>query len=212
MKFKRLVNFIYSVAFVSLLSTSAIAAPYEFTSKDYIEYGIYFAPRASERVKRPKLLTIRFGDIEAWYQRFVPKVRDIPALKQQLNIATSRGSVSVNRNDNEGLRVARETYKPEGKGGTKRLEVTFQNGTCSQPGLGRVPCSVELLLTTDDADKGVNRSPRTLTITTSTGLNFSYRSLRQDGFQPFTRERRRQISRSPVINNYAWEWRYAEDK
>jgi len=201
-----------SLCLVSFFEASAFAAPYEFTNKDYIEYGIYFSPRASERVKRPKLLTVRFGDIEGWYKRFIPGFREIPSLKQQLNIATSKGSVSVNRNDNEGLRVARETYKPDGKGGTKRLEVTFQNGTCSQPGLGRVPCSVELLLTTDDADKGVNRSPRTLTITTSTGLIFRYRSIRYDVSKPFTRERRRQISRSPVINNYAWEWRYAGDE
>lgn len=199
---------LFVVVLVSFVTLPALAAPYEFTNQDFLEYGIYFSPRASETPRRPKLLTIRFGDIEAWYKRFLPEARDIPSLKQQLNIATSKGSVSLNRNDNVGLRVARETYKPDGQGGTKRLEVSFQNATCSQPETGRVPCSVELLLTTDYQDKGVVSSPRTLVITTSTGLSFRYRSLRRDGFQPYTRELRRLINRSPIIHNFAWEWRY----
>lgn len=188
----------------------ASATPYEFTDRDYIEYGIYFSPRGSETPKRPKLLTIRYGDLETWYKKLFPHVRTIPTVKQQLNIATPKGSISLNRNDNVGLRVARETFKPNGHGGTKRLEVSFQNATCSQPGTGRVPCSVELLLTSDYQDKGVVRSPRTLEITTSSGLSFRYRSIRRDGFQRYTRELRRLINRSPVINNFAWEGRYEE--
>lgn len=208
---KKMIYRVFSLTLLGfLLNLPAFAAPYEFTDKDYIEYGIYFSPRASQTPKRPKMLTIRFGDIKGWYDRFAPQVRHIPSPKQQLNIATSRGSVSLNRNDNLGLKVARETYKPDGAGGTKRLEVTFQNATCSQPGTGRVPCAVELLLTTDYQDKGVVRSPRTLVVTTSTGLSFRFRSIRRDGFQPLTRELRRLINRSPVINNYAWEWRYEE--
>jgi hypothetical protein len=181
---------------------AALAAPYTFTPADHIEYGIYFG---APRVRAGKLLTIRYGDINWFYAKYFPWVKTVPTRKQTLRLRTPRGSVIVNRNDNVGLTIARETHDEKKRQGTKRLEVSFQHATCTDAAGISSPCSAELILTTDGPDRGVVRPPRTLTITTSTGLSFTYRSRLQDGGRPITPAQRR----APTINNYAWEGRPA---
>jgi len=196
-----------SLSFVSLLlCDSASAAPYTFTEQDFIEYGIYFSPGGRDRAT--KLLTIRFGDITGYYAEYFPQVKEVPTPKQTLRLKTARGSVVVNRNDNSGLTVTRDTWNEKKRTGTKRLEVNFQNATCTDAAGLSSPCVVDLLLTTDGPDKGVSRARRTMTITTSTGLSFTYRSRRRDGGMPYTPA----DFRAPTINNYAWEWQPALQK
>jgi hypothetical protein len=185
----------------SLLVSPAAAAPYTFTEQDYIEYGIYFSP--GNRQKAVKLLTIRFGDIEGWYAKFIPEAKSIPTRKQSLRFRTRRGSVIVNRNDNIGLSITRDTHNEKKRMGTKRLEVSFQDATCTDAAGVSSPCSANLLLTTSGPDKGASRERRILTITTSTGLSFTYRTRRRVAGTPYTPA----DFRAPVVNNYAWEWR-----
>lgn len=185
----------------ALWSLSAHAAPYTFTPSDFIEYGIYFAERGDGRAS--KLLTIRFGDIEGYYREYFPRYKP-PSRKQRLRLATSRGTVRVNRNDNDGLTVIRDTWNARRRTGTKRLEVNFTHGTCTDAAGVTLGCSVNLVLTTDGPDRGVVHERRRLTITTSTGLEFRYRSLRRDGGKPLNLPA---LNRSPVVVNYAWEWR-----
>jgi hypothetical protein len=201
-----LYKFIASVAFAGILSgtffcsTEAVAAPYSFTESDYIEYGIYFSPGG--RNKAVKLLTIRFGDINGYYATYFPSIKEIPTQKQTLRLRTKRGSVLVNRDDNLGLTVTRDTYNEKKRTGTKRLDVSFLNATCIDAAGVSSPCSAELVLTTDEPDKGASRGRRRLTITTSTGLSFAYRTRRRVAGTPYTPA----DFRAPVVNNYAWEW------
>lgn len=195
-----------SLFFVSLVLVplAAAAAPYTFTPEDFIEYGIYFSARGSTTGSRGKLLTLRYGDIEGYYARFFRDIREIPTPKQLLRLRTARGAVRVDRNDSSGVSVTRDTYNEKRRTGTKRLEIRFDNGTCTDRDGVESPCVVDLLLLTDGPDKGVVHEARTLTITTSTGLSFRYRSIRRDGGKPLNLPL---LRRSPVINNYAWEWR-----
>ena len=182
----------------------AVAAPYTFTDMDFIEYGIYFSPGGHQSSQKAwKLLTLRVGDIEGYYGEYFPKIRDIPTQKQSLRLITRRGSVVVNRNDNVGLTVTRDTHNERKRTGTKRLEVNFQFATCTDSAGAKSPCAVDLVLTTDGPDKGVTRERRKLVITTSTGLSFTYRTRRRVGSAPY----RPADFRAPVVNNYAWEWR-----
>jgi hypothetical protein len=185
-------------------SATAVAAPYTFTPSDYIEYGIYFSPRGSLRPPNPKLLTIRFGDIERYYAEYFPQVKEVPTRKQQLRLSTPRGSIWINRNDNEGLTVVRDTYRSRGRGGTKLLDVHFEGAQCRDAAGTVSTCSVTLLLTTEGPDRGVSRRSRTLQITSSTGLSFRYKSVGYDGGKPLNLPL---LNRTPVISNYAWEWR-----
>jgi hypothetical protein len=202
-------QFFISLSAALMLATPAVAEPYTFTPDDYIEYGIFFAPRG--RNQSWKLLDLRFGNIRGWYGEYFPAITDIPSQKQSLRLVTPRGSVRVNRNDSEGLSVTRDTYtrdRRSGRGpmvilGTRRLEVNFQNGTCKDAEGSTSACSVNLVLTTDGPDRGVKREARTLSITTSTGLQFRYRSIRSDGGKPLNRAA---LRRSSVITNYAWQW------
>jgi hypothetical protein len=182
-------------------TTPAWAAPHTFTEQDFIAYGIYFS--AGPRDRGGKLLTILFGNIEGYYAEYLPEVKEVPTQKQALRLRTSRGSVIVNRNDNVGLTVTRDTWNEKKRTGTKRLEVNFQNATCTDAAGLSSPCVVDLLLTTDGPDKGVKSARRTLAITTSTGLSFTYRTRRRDGGKPF----RPADLRSPQVNNFATEWR-----
>ena len=184
-----------------LLSSQAAAAPYSFTDQDFIEYGIYFSPGSRQRAT--KLLTIRFGNINGWYAKYFPDIKDIPPQQQTLRLRTRRGSVVVNRKDNLGSTVTRDTYNETKRTGTKRLDVSFQNATCTDVSGVRSPCSANLVLVTDGPDIGASRERRTLTITTSTGLSFTYRSRRYVAGTPYTPA----DFRAAVINNYAWEWR-----
>jgi hypothetical protein len=185
------------------LSSPVSAAPHEFSEQDFIEYGIYFA--AGSRGRGGKLLTVRSGDIKGYYAKFLPEVKakDVPTLKQTLRLRTSKGSVIVNRDDNVGLTVIRDTWNEKKRTGTKRLDVKFENATCTDAAGVSAPCVADLVLTTDGADKGVVSERRRLTITTSTGLSFSYRTRRRDGGKPLTPA----DLRGPFISNYAWEWR-----
>jgi hypothetical protein len=197
------------VALLCSAGPSAHAAPHTFTSEDYIEYGIYFAPRGNFRGKAHKLLDLRFGNIEGYYARYLPRIKDIPSRRQRLKLVTSRGSVRVNRPDDAGVTVTRDTWNEKKRRGTKRLEVRFENAQCTNAQKLSSPCVVDLLLTTDAPDVGVVHERRTLEITSSTGLSFRYRTIRRDGGKPLNRAA---INRSPVVNNYAWEWRPSVDK
>lgn len=193
---------------VFLTSTPlASAAPYTFTPQDFIDYGIYFSPRGSLQFPHRKLLTIRFGNIEGWYAEYIPGFKNIPKPTQQLRLSTPRGSVRVNRNDNVGLTVTRDTYRSKGRGGTKLLDVSFERGRCRDASGVLSQCAVTLRLTTDGPDRGVVRQSRTLRITTSTGLKFRYRSVAVDGGKPLNRPL---LDRTPVIINFATEWRAGE--
>jgi hypothetical protein len=97
----------------------------------------------------------------------------------------------------------RDTWNEKKRVGTKRLDVRFERATCIEPTGMKSPCSVDLTLSTAGPDKGVIRQRRTLTIRTSTGLSFTFRTRRRDGGRPFTPA----DFRAPVVNNYAWEWR-----
>ena len=193
---------------LSLLTTTASADPYTFTPNDYIEYGIYFTPRGDSKGPGHKLLDLRSGDIEGYYQflkEYFPGFKsDPPPRKQRLKLVTPRGAVRVNRLDNVGLTITRDTWNERKRRGTKRLEVRFENARCTSADKVTSPCVVDLLLTTDAPDVGVVRQPRTLLITTSTGLSFRYRTVRSDGGKPLNTPA---LKRSPVVNNYAWEWR-----
>jgi len=193
-----------------LTPLSLAAEPYTFTPDDFIEYRIYFGARGSTTLSNGKLLTLRYGDVDGYYDYYTKVVQPISKLppKQQLRLRTNRGSVEVNRNDNVGVTVTRDTYGEDRRGGTKRLEIRFESGTCTDQQGARSPCVVDLALVSERPDKGVVREPRTLTITTSTGLSFRYRSLRRDGGKPFNLAR---LRRSPTINNIAWEWRPTDD-
>ncbi len=179
----------------------ASAEPYTFTPDDYIEYGIYFSEGRQSHAT--KLLTLRYGDITGWYQEYYPEIEDIPSPRQSLSLKTARGSVIVNRNENVGVTVTRDTYNERKRTGTKRLEVRFEKATCIDRSGTRSRCVAELLLKTNGPDRGTVRQRRILRITTSTGLNFTYRSLRSDGGKPLPPA----LRYSPAINNYAWEWR-----
>jgi hypothetical protein len=120
-----------------------------------------------------------------------------------LRLRTSRGSVLVNRDDNVGFSISRDTWNERKRTGTKRLDINFQNATCTDSAGISSPCSADLVLTTEGPDKGVVRERRILTITTSTGLSFTYRTRRRDGGRPFTPA----DFRGATVNNYAWEWR-----
>ncbi len=204
-----------SLAVASVLCTllvcsdAAVAEPYAFTEQDYIEYGIYFSP-GGRRTRAVKLLTVRFGDIDAYYNKFFPDLnpKHIPGPQQTLRLKTSRGSVVVNRDDNVGLSVARDTWNEKKRTGTKRLDVSFQNATCTDAAGVSSPCAADLVLTTEGPDKGVVSPRRVLTITTSTGLSFTYRTRLRDGGKPFTPA----DFRAPAVSNYAWEWRPAYEK
>ncbi len=189
---------------ILLAPLSLAAEPYTFTPNDYIEYGIYFSARGSSTNSHKKLLTLRYGDIEAYYARFFPDISKVPTPKQQLRLRSKRGSVQVNRNDNIGVTVTRDTHNERRRTGTKRLEIRFENATCTDQEGVTSPCVADLLLVTERPDKGVVRQPRTLTITTSSGLTFRYRSIRQDGGKPLNLPL---LRRTPSIANYAWEWR-----
>jgi hypothetical protein len=198
---KRVVQLLLGLLLAPL---SLAAEPYTFTPNDYIEYGIYFSARGSSTHSNGKLLTLRYGDIEAYYARFFPDLSKVPTPKQQLRLRTKRGSVQVNRNDDVGVTVTRDTHNERRRTGTKRLEIRFENATCTDQTGATSPCVADLLLVTERPDKGVLRQPRTLTITTSTGLTFRYRSVRRDGGKPLNLPL---LRRTPTINNYAWEWR-----
>lgn len=189
---------------ILLAPLSLAAEPYTFTPNDYIEYGIYFSARGSSTNSHKKLLTLRYGDIEAYYASVLPEVSKVPTPKQELRLSTKRGSVRVNRNDNIGVTVTRDTHNERRRTGTKRLEIRFENATCTDQAGVTSPCVVDLLLVTERPDKGVVRQPRTLTITTSSGLTFRYRSVRRDGGKPLNLPL---LRRTPSIANYAWEWR-----
>lgn len=180
----------------------ALAAPYTFLPSDYLEYGIYFAEPGVTHGS--KLLTLRYGDIDRYYATFYPDIRDIPSPCQRLFLRTDRGSVAVDREDNLGLQVMRDTFNSKKRTGTKRLSVRFRKGVCRDERGKRSRCAVKLLLTSDGPDEGVIREPRTLRISTSTGLRFRYRSIRTDGSRPLDRDA---LRRSATITNYAWEWR-----
>lgn len=190
-----------AVAVLLIPGTWVSAEPYTFTQRDFIEYGIYFS--AGRRDPGGKLLTIRFGDIRGYYAEYLPFVKVVPTVKQRLRLKTSRGTVLVNRNDNEGLSVMRDTWNERKRTGTKRLEVRFEHGICIGPTGTSSACSVDLTLATGGPDKGVVRARRALTIKTSTGLSFTYRTRLRDGGRPYTPA----DFRAPVVNNYAWEWR-----
>jgi hypothetical protein len=188
---------------VSLLSGTAVFAdPYTFTKQDFIEYGIYFSPRST--VRSTKLLTLRAGDITGYYAKFFPSIKDVPSQRQALQLTTLRGAVRVRRNDDTGLVVIRDTHNSKKRIGTKKLDVTFENGICTDAAGTSSPCAVHLLLTTNKPDKNTLRQSRTLRITTSTGLSFRYKSLSYDGGKPLNLPA---LNRTPAINNYAWEWR-----
>jgi hypothetical protein len=188
-----------SALFLSV--NAASAAPYTFTPDDYIEYGIYFS--AGPRVRAGKLLTVRYGNITGYYANFFPSIKEIPTQRQSLRLRTPRGSVIVNRDDNVGLSVTRDTHNEKKRIGTKRLDVTFENATCIDAARVSSPCSVALVLTTDGIDVGASRTRRVLTITTSTGLSFTYRTRPRKAGTPYTAA----DLRAPVVSNYALEWR-----
>jgi hypothetical protein len=198
---KPLRNFITALLSLLPLQSVVVADPYAFTPEDFIEYGIYFSPGGNQPAN--KLLTLRFGDIEGYYAEYFPQFKP-ETRKQALKFTSKRGSVRVNRDDNDGVTVVRDTFNEEKRSGTKRLDVTFEHGVCTDIAGEKSPCSVNLTLTADGPDRGVIRPPRTLTITTSTGLGFSYRSARHDGGRPLNVAR---LRRAATINNYAWEWR-----
>jgi hypothetical protein len=186
------------------------AEPYTFTPTDYLEYGIYFSPRAAGPMKRvTKLMTIRTGDIKTWYARYNPQLKDIPGLTQNLRLSTPRGSVEVNRQDDIGLTVSRDIYKVRGYKQTKRLDVRFQNATCTDTNGVKSSCVVDLVLTMDKPELIGTNSSRTLRITTSTGLSFTYRSAERALRERFDR---RVLARSAVIANYAWDWRRGDEE
>lgn len=199
----RLLMFRAAVALALVTAGSPVrAAPYTFKPSDYLEYGIYFAePGATHSTT---LLTLRYGDIDGYYATFFPEFRDVPPQRQRLSLRTARGSVLVDREDNVGLEVMRETFNKKKRTGTKRLLVRFRKGVCRDEAGKRSRCSVRLLLTSDGPDEGVVREPRTLRISTSSGLRFRYRSIRSDGSRPLDRDA---LRRSAAITNYAWEWR-----
>lgn len=185
---------------------TAAAAPYTFTENDYIEYGIYFSEGRGATAS--KLLTLRYGDIDTYYAEKLPWVKTVPTARQELRLTTKRGSIRVLRNDNTGVTVTRDTYNEKKRTGTKRLEIRFDNGRCTDKAGVRSPCSVELSLRTNEPDRAVIRQRRILRITTSSGLRFTYRSLRSDGSKPLSPA----LRLAPAINNYAWEWRPAVEK
>ncbi len=192
----------------TLVSLGAVSAePYTFTPQDYIEYGIYFSPKGYSNSTSSKLLTLRAGDINGYYSTFFPDFKDVPTERQLLRLKTARGSVIVNRKDSEGLVVTRDTHNSRKRRGTKLLDVTFENGTCTDASGVTSSCVVHLELTTKKPDRFVTRQPRLLKITTSTGLSFRYKSLLVDGSKPFPIN----IEQYPVINNFAWEWRPSLD-
>jgi hypothetical protein len=182
----------------------ASAEPYTFTSSDYIEYGIYFSAHGASTYSSGKLLTLRYGDIDGWYTRYFPTLKNIPRPTQRLRLITSRGAVRVDRNENSGVTVTRDTHDAIRRTGTKSLHIRFEAGTCTDATGITSPCVVDLSLTTKAPDKGTVRQSRILTITTSTGLSFRYRSARRDGSKPLNLPL---LRRTPAINNYAWEWR-----
>jgi hypothetical protein len=199
------------ISVIGLLMTcisASQAEPYTFTSRDYIEYWIWFSPRGSETPKKPKLLNIRFGDMEYWYAKYWPWVKQVPSQKQELWLSTSRGSIAINRNDNKGLVLKRQTYKPSGGGGTKLLDVRFERARCRDAEGVESRCSVRLLLTTDGPDREVKRRSRTLRITSSTGLSFRYKSVGSDGGKPLNLPL---LNRTPSIVNFAWEGRRGDE-
>jgi hypothetical protein len=181
--------------------STAMAAPYAFTADDYLEYGIYFSE--GRGAPSSKLLTIRYGDIGGYYAEYLPWVTSVPTRRQELNLKTKRGSIRVDRNDNVGLTVTRDTYNERKRTGTKRLEIRFEKGRCISSSGVRSACSVRLSLRTNGPDRAVIRQRRILRMSTSSGLSFTYRSLRSDGSKPLNPA----LRRSPAINNYAWEWR-----
>ena len=202
------VSIISVIALLMTCMSASEAEPHTFTSRDYIEYWIWFSPRGSETPKKPKLLNIRFGDMGYWYAKYWPWVKEVPSQKQELWLSTSRGSIAINRDDNEGLVVTRETYKPSGGGGTKHLDVRFEGARCRDAGGVESTCSVTLLLTTDGPDRGVKRRSRTLQVTSSTGLSFRYKSVGSDGGKPLNRPL---LNRTPSIVNFAWEGRRGDE-
>jgi len=189
---------------VALAPLWAYAEPYTFTPKDYLDYGIYFSARGASTASHYKLLTLRYGDIQGWYARYFPTFKDIPTRRQGLRLVTPQGSVRVSRNDDSGVIVTRDTHDLVRRSGTKSLAIHFEHGKCTDQSGVTSPCSVDLSLTTPAPDRGVVREARTLTITTSTGLSFRYRSPRTDGSKPLNLPR---LRRSPAITNFAWDWR-----
>lgn len=204
---KRFTLFLVALAAVIGSPPAAVAVPYTFTQSDYIEYWIWFSPRGSTLLRDPKLLHLRFGDAKGFNAKYFPSIKNVPGRKQQLRLSTPRGSIWISRNDNEGLTIVRDTYQAAGGGGTKLLDVRFEGARCRDAQGTVSTCSVTLLLTTDGPDKGVKRQSRTLKISTSTGLSFRYKSVASDGGKPLNR---RLLNRTPVINNYAWDWRPGE--
>jgi len=202
------VSIVSVIALLMTCMSASEAEPHTFTSRDYIEYFIWFSPRGSETPKKPKLLNIRFGDMEYWYAKYFPWVKGVPSQKQELWLSTPRGSIAIDRDDNEGLVVTRETYKPSGGGGTKLLDVRFEGARCRDAEGVESKCSVTLLLTTDRPDRGVKRRSRTLRITSSTGLSFRYKSVGSDGGKPLNLPL---LNRTPSIVNFAWEGRRGDE-
>jgi hypothetical protein len=194
-----------SLSISVLASTAVFAEPYTFTAQDFIEYGIYFSPNG--RARSTKLLTLRAGDIKGYYAKYFPTFKDVPSQRQALELVTPRGTVRVRRNDNVGLVVIRDTHNSKKRIGTKRLDVTFEKGKCTDEAGNTSPCSIHLRLTTNKPDVMTVRQSRTLRISTSTGLTFRYKSLTYDGRKPFPPD----LNRTPAITNYAWEWRPSVD-
>ena len=121
-------NMRYLVVFSLCLLTlkNAVAEPYTFTEKDFIQYGIYFtAPRARTS---EKLLEVKYGDIKGWYKAIAPQVsdKDIPATSQLLKVKTAQGSIRVNRRGNAGVTIVRDTHNEAKRVGTKGSNVPVQ--------------------------------------------------------------------------------------
>jgi hypothetical protein len=184
-----------------VLSNQAAAAPYNFTPQDYIAYGIYFSPGGRQRAT--KLMDIRFGNIKGYYNEYLRTAKEAPTTLQYLNLKTKQGSVFINENNDQGLSVTRDVYNLVERSGTKRLDVSFNSATCTDSSGLKARCAVTLTLTTDGPDKGASSARRTMTIRTSTGLNFQYQSRAKKAGTPYTLA----DLRATKIANYASDWR-----
>jgi len=191
--------------FMSVLFTASHAwgAPYTFTPQDGLYYAIYLQGRAAGNDKI-YVSPYRLLEINLYDPNTLPPGSRVTPPSQYLNVSTKDGSVVVNRPDNQGVTATRDVWDEKNRFGTKRLEVGFQNATCTDAAGVSSPCTASLLLTTRKPDftNGPVREPRTLVITTSVGQTFRFRSGRQD-LRSYLRvpARRRPLS----IGNVAFE-------
>jgi hypothetical protein len=188
------------VAFIGALQ-SYIAYAETLTPDDYLYYGISL--KQPGEFEGGQLLNLIYGDPQLQgiaNPEFADRQFERP--RTRFRFVDRAASIEFSRSGNDNVRVVRETFNEATRQGTKLLDVQLLDGRCRERGKPPQSCDISLILRADGADRGVKRAPRTVEISTSTGITRRFRSPRRDGSKPLDQ---RSYRRSAAISNFAIE-------